>query len=357
MKSLHTLVIRSVLALGIACGGPVLFAQALQGDAAVPDPPLRRWVEIQTFTLFGRYHFVRNSAEVTTADQFQYKDTFKARFNFDRAKRFTINFGYLSGPSFISSWLATGAGTGTFDGKDQYIRQLYAAAVPVRGLELQYGGLYVARGESDELTSYDDDGYVVGERLSVRRPHELFLDEVTLTRGTVGPPSIPDLTKRWNGLAHPNYAQVLAVKQLSSLVGASLDYSTQSNADTIRAAVTVHLRTHAPLSTIRYEQYRRVTNHPAAGFALWADRSITKRARLQGGYATIDQFYGGLNADRIQAGRRFFLNAVVTVYGPLSLTVFGTQALHASYPLALKRRVDVVLSVDVLSSLRRTGIF
>ena len=79
--------------------------------------------------------------------------------------------------------------------------------------------------------------------------------------------------------------------------------------------------------------------------------------RLQGGYISIDQFYDGLNADRIQTGRRFFANATIPIYGPPTATIFGTAALHSPYPITLKRRFDVVISYDVLSSLRRTGIF
>jgi hypothetical protein len=111
----------------------------------VPAPPLQRWFELQNFVLYSRYRFVKNSGDVVTADQLQYKDTFQARVNIDREKRYTIQFGYFSGSSFISTWNNWGVGTGgDFDGKDNYLKQLFADARPIDAIELQYGGLYVA---------------------------------------------------------------------------------------------------------------------------------------------------------------------------------------------------------------------
>ena len=337
----------------------VTAASPLRAQASPPaqEPPLRRWFEIQNVTVYSRYRFVESSADVTTSNQAQYKDTFRARFNIDSDKRYTVNVGYFSGNSFIGSWNNWGVGTGNFDGKDHYMKQLYASATPIRGLELQYGGLYVTRGENDEFTTYDDDGFLVGERASVRLPRTLYLDEISVTRGGLGPFSQPNLASRWEGLAHPNYLQVLGAKRFNHVLAGSLDYSTQSGADTVRVAITVKLDKIAPFSTLRYEQYRRVTNHPAAGFALWTEQAMSRHARLQWGYATIDQFYGGWNADRIQSGRRFFGIATIAIHGPLSASLFATQALPSSYPITLKRRLDAVFLYDVLASLRGTGIF
>src|SRR5579872_6415378 len=113
-------------------------APAFAQDA--PAPPLQRWFELQTFTVYSRYRFVETSADVTTANQLQYKESLQGRINLDRAKRYTIQAGYFSGGSFISTWNNWGAGTGDFNGKDNYLKQLFASARPVDALELQYGG-------------------------------------------------------------------------------------------------------------------------------------------------------------------------------------------------------------------------
>ena len=72
---------------------------------------------------------------------------------------------------------------------------------------------------------------------------------------------------------------------------------------------------------------------------------------------SVDQHYGGWNADRIQSGRHFFLNATLPIHGPLSASIYATHALSAPYHVSVARRFDAVISYDVLSELRRTGIF
>ena len=352
----------ALLLLACSVSAPLLAQSQPMPPATAPkpaaEPPLRRWFEIQQFALSTRYRFSENSKDVTTSSQLQYKDSFRARLNLDPQKRYTVNIGSFSGSGFISSWNNLGFGNNTlFDGKDHYVKQLYAAAVPVKGLELQYGGLYVNRGESDEWVTYDDDGYLVGERVSVRRPKELYLDEITVTRAAIGPLTTPNLTSRWDGLKNPDYTQVLGVKRFNKMVSGSLEYNRQIGADILRAAVTLHFSAKAPVSTVRYEQYRRVNLNAASGFGVWADRPITKYARLQGGYVTVDQFYGGWNADRMQSGRRFFANATIAIYGPVSGSLYVTHALDAPYAVSVNRRFDAIISYDVLNTLRRTGIF
>jgi hypothetical protein len=244
-----------------------------------------------------------------------------------------------------------------FDGADNYFKQLFAQAVPVPGLELQYGGLYVNRGEADEFLTYDDDGYLVGERATVRRPRELWLDEITVTRAAIGPASTPNLGKRWDGLSHPNYTQILGAKRVTPHLAASLEYDRQMTSDIVRAAVTVRLGKSAPLETIRYEQYWRNDDHPAAGFGIWADRAVVGRARVQGGYATVDQFYGGWNADRFQIGRRVFVIGTVPIYGPVSASIYATHALVSPYTVPVHNRFDAIISYDVLDTLRRARLF
>ena len=343
-----------VLALSIA---PVQ-AQSEPDTTPRPEPRLRRWLDIQNFSVDTRYRFTADNQDVLSANQLQYRDSFKARFNLDRDKRYTIHLGYFTGSSFASAWDNWGVGNSTaFDGTQNYLKQLYASAAPVRGLELQYGGLYLARGESDELVSYDNDGDLVGSRISVRRPEELFVDEITVTRGAIGLHDAPSVMRRWGLLNDMNYTQVLGVKRLGRMVAGSVEYDRQIGSNILRGAVTVRFDKAAPISTVRYEQYRRISPSPAAGFGLWAEGSVSERVRVQGGYVTVDQHYGGWNADRAQSGRRFFLNTTLQLYGPLSASIYATHALSAPYAVSIGRRFDAVISYDVLSELRRTGIF
>ena len=197
----------------------------------------------------------------------------------------------------------------------------------------------------------------MGERVTVRRPKQLYVDEVTVTRGAIGPLDTPSLMRRWGLLKEPNFLQVLGVKRFSRMVAGSIEYDRQIGSNILRGAVTFRFDESAPVRTVRYEQYRRVSPYPAAGFGLWAEGTVTARLRVQGGYVSVDQHYGGWNADRIQSGRHFFLNASMPIHGPLSASIYAARALNAPYHVPIGRRFDVVVSYDVLSDLRRTGIF
>ncbi len=196
--------------------------------------------------------------------------------------------------------------------------------------------------------------------MTIRRPSELFLDEISVTRGLLGPTDVPNLFARWNGLTEPNYVQVLAAKRFSPMMAASVDYSTVSAADTVHAAVAFRFPT-APLAALRYEQYYRVTPNPAAGFAVTAEIPPVQRVRFSGGYTTIDERYDAntrrakLNSERMQRGRRFFVTANIPVKGPLSTVLFFTRALAATYELTNRSRVDVMFQYDFLNVLKRTG--
>src|SRR5450756_1981136 len=148
------MIIRRCLALVLlACS---VSAPLLAQSQPAAEPPLRRWFEIQQFALYSRYRFIENNKDVTTSNQQQYKDSFRARVNLDPQKRYTVNIGYFSGGGFTSSWNNLGLGNNTlFDGKNNYFKQLYAAAIPVKGLELQYGCLLYTSDAADDLLCVD----------------------------------------------------------------------------------------------------------------------------------------------------------------------------------------------------------
>jgi hypothetical protein len=320
--------------------------------ASAQPSPKPSWFEPQTISLSSRYRFVQSGTDEVTANQIQFKDAFRAKFNLDGGRHFAINVGAFSGSSFTSSWDATGIGTGNAS-VNTYVKQLYGSILPVRGVELQVGGLYINHGENTEITSYDDDGYVMGERVTLRRPAQAYFDEVSLTRAALSPTATPGVIRRLKLLGHQNYWQAQVVKRFGPAFSASADFTEVSGAETLRAAVAIHFPKGAPVSALRFEQYRRVTLQPATGFALVAERPMTTHVRLQAGYAEIDAAYGGLNADRIQRGRRVFAMATIPIAGPLSAQLFATQALGNSYSVTNRTRFDAVVTYDLLSALHR----
>src|SRR5262245_16246605 len=330
----------------------VCLALGLCGRASAQTAPDAPWFEAQTVTLSSRYRFVENSADEVTANQIQFKDSFRARFNVDRDRRFSINVGAFSGSSFTSSWDATGIGSGT-PSAAMYVKQLYGSVAPIRGLEFQLGGLYINHGENTEVTSYDDDGYVMGERVTLRAPSRVYFDEVSFTRAGLASIDMPGVLRRFELLGHQNYWQAQLIKHVGKSVSGSADFTDVSGAETVRAAVSLRLPSGAPLSGMRFEAYRRMTSDPATGFAVIAERAVTTHARLQAGYASIDPGYGGLNADRIQRGRRIFGIATIPVTPTVNVQLFATQAFGHDFTVTSRTRFDAVVPYDVLAAVRR----
>lgn len=213
----------------------------------------------------------------------------------------------------------------------------------------------MVRGESTEYTSYDDDGYLLGERVSVRRPKQLYVDEISVTQAALTSTTKPNLFNRLGDFNDQHYTHVLATKRFSQMVAGSGDVTRQLGANTLRGAVSFRFKPAAPIATLRLEGYYRANASAAGGFAATAERRITTWVWLAGGYATVDEHYGNLNADRIQRGRRVFALSNVAIHGPLSGVVFISQAFRAPYTISNRTRFDAILQYDALAALRKTG--
>jgi hypothetical protein len=326
---------------------PIVIAQEPPADT----PPLRRWFEIDFAQLGARYRVIETSAGDVTSNQVQHREQFRARFKFDPRARYAVHAGLFTGSAFTSGWNNTGVGTGE-PIANLRLKQLFAAATPVDGVQGQVGGLYVTRGESTEITTYDEDAYIMGERVQVTRPKQLWFDEIAFTNAQLAYVTTPGVEHRWDGFGDPNYRQFLVRKKIGD-VGASADFTTVDGARTSRAALAVAF---APVS-VRLEGYRRVRVAPAGGFAITLERPLTEWLRASGGYATIDRNYGSLNGDRFERGRRIFATTTITFTRWLNLSLFATRAVAIDFPLPIRTRFDAVLTYNLLDSLRRTGVF
>ncbi len=313
------------------------------------------WFELQTASLLARYRYVESGTSDTTANQMQHKEAFKGRLKFDRQGRFTLNAGLFSGRQFIGSWNNTGWGTGT--GQSNFaLKQLYLAAAPLKGLELEFGGLYIVRGESSEITSYDDDGYIVGERVSLKRPDRLFFDEVSITFAYLGDTSTPNINKRFHRLKQSNYHQFLVARKIGKRVGISVDYTFQDGRETMREAFRLALPELRFLDFVRFENYQRTDVDPDYGCALYGEKAVARRLTIGGGYASIDPRYGNLNADRFLTGSRIFLMVGLQILPELVVAPYLTRSLGDSTTVAQHVRVDLVLNYNLLKSLQRAGL-
>jgi hypothetical protein len=325
--------------------------------AQSPSGKLTRWFELNTATLYSRYRFVETSAGLTTADQAQHKESFQGRFKFDKSGNYSLNAGLFSGRNFIATWNNTGWGTGAAQ-SNLALKQLYFAAKPIKGLEFQVGGLYILRGESTEITSYDDDGYIVGERVSIKRREQLFFDEISVTHAYLGDTKTPNINKRYHRLEQSNYHHFLLAKKIGKRAAVSADYTLQAGRETLREAIKVNTAELRVIDFIRFENYQRTRIRPDYGFALACQKILAQRLKLEGGYAQVDPFYGNLNADRFLSGKRVYLMGSYQLFPEFTLSTYLTQAVaNHQVPVAQQTRFDLVVSYNLLKSLQRTGLF
>ena len=334
---------------------PMMVIEMRPGDTALvrlqPSRESRfsRWVELELASVSSRFRHVESLMGVTTASNQQHQIAIKGGFRLDSAGRITVHAGLFSGDTFSGGWNNTGPGTGVAQSR-VFLKRLYLDAKPLRGIDVQVGGLEFARGESTEITSYDYDGYLVGERLSIRRPDRVFLDDVTVTYGFVGDLRQPNAFDRLPRLGRTNYRQFGFAKQAGRRVRVSAEYTSESGIDTLRQAITLHAPELRAVSLLHFEHYERLGVASGIGFSAYIEKKLGRRISLGPGYAQLDR--PGLYSDRFNVGKRIFWNSHVALGSEWSLMALITYAIDAPVSSASRRRFDLVLSYDLLHRLR-----
>ena len=230
-----------------------------------------------------------------------------------------------------------------------YVRRLYFDLEPVDGIELQYGSLDINRGAASEITTYDNDGFITGERLLIKRPKNLFFDEASVTYAFFGDLYTPNVFQRVDTLNQANYHQFLVRKEIAKRMNASFDYTWQNKSNTFREAVEAKIPESRILDSVRAEFYERanaisfqevVDFAPGGkGFAFtFTKKHLARRLTLEGGYAHIDPHQGvltqsetsatfcmGVNGDSYGLGTRFFVRPTIKLTPYLDMTGFYTH--------------------------------
>ncbi len=315
---------------------------------------IKRWFEFEQLSAAMRYHFIENDNNRKAANNNQYQFVAKMRFKFDAAGRYSIAAYLATGPSFTTLWNNSGWGTGKTQ-RNFNFRQLYFDAKPSKAVEVQVGGLYVNYGENTEALTYDNDGYITGERVQLRLPKKLYFDEISVTYARLADLTIPNVFNRFRRFDKQNYHQFLVRKQLNKMVGFSADYTFESGADTFHQAVKIKLPTNKIVDTLLFENYERVDPDHSYGFNLFADKALNKMFTLSGGFA--DVHIRALNADRFPPGKRFYLTGLMKLSREFSLTAQFTQGVGFIAPTIARTRLDITLNYNILETLRRTKLF
>ena len=335
----------------------LLLAPAAAQAQTPARPVLARWVDLQNATLNLRYRVIVDSTGTTTTNQLQQRVSMRGRLKADAAGRVALNFGLFTGARFTSGWDNTPAGISDTQ-KNLAFKQLFVAVQPMSGIEGQAGGIYVIRGESTEITTYDEDGYLMGERLSLRRPKNLFFDEISVTNAHLtSDASKVGVHRRFNFIDEPNYRQFLVDKKIGKRAGISADFTTAAGARTVRQALTLRTPEARYVDSLLFEQYARTNRRRDYGFALSVEKAVTKKLTLSGGYAMIDPNVGGLNADRFNIGKRVFVTTTYVFSPEFTASYYITTAIGEKARLPLRTMSNLAFNYNALPGLRRTGWF
>jgi hypothetical protein len=187
----------------------------------------------------------------------------------------------------------------------------------------------------------------------------LFFDELSATVGYFSfDPAEIGVSKRVTYLNdRPNYGHFLVGKHVGARAGLSADFTSVGGARTWRAAATVTTRELHVADSILVEGYKRTNRNPDYGFAVSVDKALSRRVGLNWGYARIDPFYGGLNADRFNIGKRAFFMTTFTLSSRFNASAFVTTAVGDNVTLPQRTLLNFVFTYNALPDLRRTGLF
>ena len=224
-----------------------------------------------------------------------------------------------------------------------YVRRLSLDISPIEGLQAQYGSLDIDRGVSTEMTSYDNDGYIAGERISIKRPKNIFADEISVTYAYIGDIYTPNFFERADRLKQNNYDQFLVRKKFLKRADTSFDYTYQDTWGIYRAATLVDTHETHVFDSIRVEAYRRPNNSSVTssgggkGYGITVSKKIS-RVSMDAGIANIDILYVTLtpvayagvlglvmNGDSYGLGKRYFVRPTIKITPYLEATGFYTH--------------------------------
>lgn len=337
-----------------------------------PLPLTHRWLDLKTLSHTERYRNAYNQGGYHFFEDGQQRSLIEGRVKLDAEGRYAIGFRASSGRYFnwafadyagegISARVANGQarpsftplyqaeikaarfadpnGANTFNetasnGWQFYMRELYFSATPVDAVTVQFGSFGFERGYGTEITTFDDDGYLSGERVQLQAPKKVFFDQIGFTTAYFGDVDTVNLFDRGASYGLVNYRQFYLKKRLNARVGFSSDATWQAGTHTLREAALVGTQESKLVDEVRVEVYERLNTVTyqglaiggGAGFAVTAEKRFHKLAG-DAGFAMIDGDYTVYSGSRYPHAVGFSLNG--DTYGQ------GNRPfVHASYKIA-----------------------
>lgn len=318
---------------------------------------LSRWLEVKAASLSSCYVFDDDSNSGTTlASQNQFQATFEGRFKFDAKSRYSLHVGVFTGNNFTNGWNDMGWGGGR-GSSNLYLKRLYFVAQPMKGVELQYGGLGLIGGVGTAITGFADDGYIMGQRVSIERPNNFFFDQVAVTYGYLGDFDTPNINKRYNRLKQSNYHQFLVSKNIGQWATVSAHYTFLNGVESLAEAVKINTKELRVIDAFRFENYQRMDVNPDYGFAVQGEKTLFNRLILGGGFAAVDPNAGNLNSNDFFSGKRVFLSATYAISSEFSVSTLVNRAVANNFAVPKRMHFHLLLNYDLLRSLQRTPLF
>src|ERR1044071_4118801 len=279
-----------------------LVAMPLAAQTANNEP----WLDLQSVSIGMRYRMMENDLGAHAQNWSDHHQGLKLRLKLDRGARYSLSAVALNGSSFTAGWNLRG------------------------------------RGESSEITSYDNDGYLMGQRLTVK--------DLTLTAGYLGDLRNPSVTNRLHRLSEINYGQILLKRRLTDRLTATADFTDDDGERTLRQAFVIRPRKMVDL--IRLEGYERVSGSRSAGGAITFEKPFG-RTRIAASLASVDDRYRLVNGDRYGRGTRISFTGTTALTRDMSLQLFVTRALDGNLAMPNRTRVDVLIRYELAAILRQ----
>ena len=330
---------------GHAQSMPTMMIDMRPGDTHLAGNPAAarfRWLTLDTASLSTRYRWADTAGGAALWNQQQHQVALRGTVAAGVLHGLRLHFGLFTGSGFQAGWNNTGPGTGRVR-TNLYLKQLSLEAQPWRGVAIEAGGLDLLRGQASEVTSLDADGYVVGQRIRVRRRDRLFFDEVSFVNGYLGDLRRSSVVPRLGRFARSNYRQVLVTRQVHERIVASAEYAAEGGTRTFRQAVSLRTSGAAWIDSLRFEQSQAAG--AGYGVAIYGEKRL--RPWLAAGTGVARHGAAGLYSDRFGRGRHWFGNLLVTPGPRWSLMVQMTQTLGGAPRTAQGTRVDVVLGYNL----------
>jgi hypothetical protein len=186
-----------------------------------------------------------------------------------------------------------------------------------------------AEQERESFHPIERQGYLVGEQVSIKRPRELFFDDISAAR-----------------LAQSNFHRFILRKNIGERAWVSADYAFQSGTETWREAFRIRTTELRAIDTFHFEIYEVSHIHPGYGFAAYGEKTVLPPFIVGGGYADIDRPM--LNSPRYGRGKRLFLTTKVPINEALSIVLFATQATDHAATNVPQQRFDIALYYNLL---------